>query len=140
MAYESEKARLERIMSEFVADDAEENEGRDGVPESLGRRIGEEELLPTGGRRLRRITDLQKGFLRKVRQQLRDEMAFRGITVLGLARKSNIDRRRLQDYFTNENPNLTIRTVKEIADAIGVEMKIIFEDRKEEENDQGKVD
>lgn len=133
MPYESEKARLERIMSEFAPDDPEEDEGRNGVPESPGRRIGEEELLPSGGRRIGRVADLQKGFLRRVRQQLRDEMAYRGVSILGLSRKSLIDRRRLQDYFRGASPNMSIAGLKTLADALGLDLRITFEDKKNEE-------
>lgn len=129
MAHESEKTRMERIMSELAPDGSEKAKRWDGVPASPRRRVGEEELLAKGRRRVGRSADLPERLLADVRQKLIDEMAFKGMTKLGLARRSGMDRRKIQRYFSGKLPNITLAGLEKLADAIGVEVRIWFEDK-----------
>lgn len=130
--HESEKARLERIMSEFAPDSAEEARDRAGFSQGVGRRIGEEELLAERGRRERGAPDIQKGVLR-IKQLIRDELAYQGMTMQTLATKTGLSRPFLVSYFGKDDVDIAISTLVRIAHALNCEVRVWFEEIKEPE-------
>jgi DNA-binding Xre family transcriptional regulator len=129
--HESEKARLERLMSEFTQDGQTEAHNRARLSEGAGRRIGEEELLVEGGRGKRGPAHIQERVLR-IRQLIRDEMAYRGITTNRLSVKTGIARPFLVRFFKNSRPSdISLSTLMRIADGLGCDVKIWFEDLEE---------
>lgn len=123
MKYESEKARLERIMSEFAADDAKESSDGEGVPRSIRTGVGKEELFIEGRGGERCPSDLQERFLRDTRQMIRDIMAERGETLTGLSRRVRIARGLM---VSKHHVDMRLSTLWKIADAMGLRVEIEF--------------
>lgn len=129
MAHESEKARLERIVSEFIADSPEETAGREGISGGVRRRIGEEELLTEGGGGERCPLSLQERGLAGVKQLLRDEMAYKGMPVERLANITGVPRNVIMTFFASPRRDMQLGTLFRLAEGLGVNLCIWFEER-----------